>query len=52
MEKEKYLCYKQLHRNLKAMIISILLIIIGYLIGVLWERYKYFKKTGKHLQDL
>lgn len=30
----------------------ILLIILGYLIGVLRQRWVYFKKTGKHLQDL
>jgi len=30
----------------------ILLIILGYLIGVLHQRWVYFKKTGKHLQDL
>ena len=24
----------------------------GFLIGSLWEKWKYFKKTGKHLQDI
>lgn len=32
--------------------IAILATILGYLIGVLWERWKYYKKTGKNLQDL
>jgi hypothetical protein len=31
---------------------DILLIILGYLIGVLLQRWVYFKKTGKHLQQL
>lgn len=30
----------------------ILTTILGYLIGVLWEKWKYYKKTGNHLQDL
>jgi len=32
--------------------IAILIAVLGYLFGVLWERWKYYKKTGKHLQDL
>jgi hypothetical protein len=24
----------------------------GYIIGILHERWRYFSKTGKHLQDL
>jgi hypothetical protein len=32
--------------------IAILTTILGYLIGILWERWKYYKKTGRHLQDL
>lgn len=28
------------------------LLMIGFISGVLGERWKYFKKTGKHLQDL
>lgn len=31
---------------------KVLLLILGYLIGVLYERWKYFKKTGGHLQDI
>jgi uncharacterized membrane protein YqaE (UPF0057 family) len=31
---------------------GILLVILGYLIGVLRQRWVYFKKTGKHLQHL
>lgn len=30
----------------------ILGIMLGYLAGILSERWKYYKKTGKHLQDL
>lgn len=30
----------------------ILGIVLGYLIGVLYQRWIYFKKTGKHLQDI
>lgn len=26
--------------------------ILGFLTGILWERWKYFSKTGKHLQDV
>lgn len=26
--------------------------VAGYIIGSLCEKWKYFKKTGKHLQDL
>ena len=25
---------------------------IGWITSMLWQRWKYFKKTGKHLQDL
>ena len=31
---------------------KVLLLILGYLIGVLCERWKYFKKTGEHLQNI
>ena len=35
------------------MIATILMsIILGFLIGNLNEKWKYYKKTGKHLQDL
>lgn len=32
--------------------IAILTTFLGYLIGILCERWKYYNKTGKHLQDL
>lgn len=31
---------------------EILFLILGYIIGLLTERWIYFSKTGKHLQDL
>jgi hypothetical protein len=31
---------------------TILVFILGYLIGVLWERWKFFNKTGEHLQEV
>ena len=30
----------------------LLLVILGYQIGVLTQRWIYFNKTGKHLQDV
>lgn len=33
-------------------ILIVLLVFLGYQIGVLRTRWKYYKKTGKHLQDL
>ncbi len=35
-----------------VILLCILSIALGYFTGMLWERWKYFKKTGKHLQDL
>jgi hypothetical protein len=29
-----------------------LIAVAGYIIGLLHERWRYFSKTGKHLQDL
>lgn len=31
---------------------AVLTFILGYIIGILWERWKYYRKTSKHLQDL
>lgn len=31
---------------------EILIFITGYILGMLWERWKFFNKTGKHLQDV
>ena len=27
-------------------------LVVGYIVGSLHEKWKYYKKTGKHLQDL
>lgn len=42
--------YKKYKTMLVLIIISTLM--TGFIAGKLWERYKYYKKTGKHLQDI
>jgi len=31
---------------------AILFTIVGALLGSLWEKWRYYKRTGKHLQDV
>jgi hypothetical protein len=33
-------------------VVHLLILILGYLIGTLTQRWIYFNKTGKHLQDV
>jgi hypothetical protein len=36
----------------KILIIGLGMLVVGFIIGGLVEKWKYYKKTGKHLQDL
>jgi hypothetical protein len=38
--------------SLLLLVVSLLSTILGFIVGSLWEKFKYYKKTGKKLQDI